>query len=298
MTNDVRIGFERRLVTVALDLILPLRQVPANVRAGKKFKRIAASIAEVGVIEPLVVSPQPEGRYLLLDGHLRHAVLKDRGEREVRCLVAADDEAFTYNKRVNRIATIQEYVMITRALDAGVPDDLLARSLNLKPQDIWRQQRMLDGICPEVVEMLKDKVITPKIFDVLRKMKPLRQIKVTDLMMASATFTEAYARSMLAATPQDELVRPNRSKALKDVTPEQIARMQREMESLQAELGQIEESYGNDVLHLVIARGYLAKLVNNAEIVRYLKINHPEVLEEFRAIVAAGSLDQNGGGGP
>ncbi len=296
MTDDVRIGFDRRLVTVALDLILPLRQVPANVRAGKKFKRIAASIAEVGVIEPLVVSPQPEGRYLLLDGHLRHAVLKDRGEREIRCLVAADDEAFTYNKRVNRIATIQEYVMITRALDAGVPDDLLARSLNLKPQDIWRQQRMLDGICPEVVEMLKDKVISPRIFDILRKMKPLRQIKVTDLMMASATFTAAYAKSMLAATRQDELVRPHRSKALKDVTPEQIARMQREMESLQAELGQIEDSYGNDVLHLVIARGYLAKLVNNAEIAGYLKNHHPEILEEFRTIVAAGSLDQNGGG--
>ncbi len=296
MTDDVRIGFNRRLVTVALDLILPLRQVPANVRAGKKFKRIAASIAEVGVIEPLVVSPQPEGRYLLLDGHLRHAVLKDRGEREARCLVAADDEAFTYNKRVNRIATIQEYVMITRALDAGVPDDLLARSLNLKPQDIWRQQRMLDGICPEVVEMLKDKVISPRIFDILRKMKPLRQIKVTDLMMASATFTAAYAKSMLAATRQDELVRPNHSRALKDVTPEQIARMQREMESLQAEMGQIEDSYGNDVLHLVIARGYLAKLVNNAEIARYLKERHSEILEEFRSIVSAGSLDQSGGG--
>jgi ParB-like chromosome segregation protein Spo0J len=37
--------------------------------------------------------------YLLLDGHIRLEMLKEIGETQVRCLVATDDEAFTYNKR-------------------------------------------------------------------------------------------------------------------------------------------------------------------------------------------------------
>ena len=33
------------------------------------------------------------------------------------CLIADDDEAFTYNKRVNRLATIQEHYMIVKAIE-------------------------------------------------------------------------------------------------------------------------------------------------------------------------------------
>jgi len=35
-------------------------------------------------------------------------------------LIADDDEAFTYNKRVNRLATVQEHYMIVKALERGV----------------------------------------------------------------------------------------------------------------------------------------------------------------------------------
>src|SRR3546814_12071605 len=60
-------------------------------------------------------------RYSLLDGHLRVEVLKDLGITEVECLVAADDDTYTYNKRINRLAPIQEHRMIQRAIDRGVP---------------------------------------------------------------------------------------------------------------------------------------------------------------------------------
>ena len=46
------------------------------------------------------------------------------------------------------------------------------------------------------------------------------------------------------------------------------------------------------VLNLVIASGYLSKLIGNAEIKRYLNQHHPEILTEFRAIISATSLDQ------
>jgi hypothetical protein len=51
------------------------------------------------------------------------------------------------------------------------------------------------------------------------------------------------------------------------------------------------------VLHLVIASGYLSKLVGNRDIKRYLGHHHPELLTEVLAIIAAASLDQAGGCG-
>jgi hypothetical protein len=46
------------------------------------------------------------------------------------------------------------------------------------------------------------------------------------------------------------------------------------------------------VLNLVLAKGFLVKLLDNKAVVRYIRQQHPEVLEQFEAIVATTSLDQ------
>jgi hypothetical protein len=61
---------------------------------------------------------------------------------------------------------------------------------------------MLDRICPEVVEMLKDKTLTRSTFDVLRKMKPMRQIDVAEVMLTANNFSHGYSKALLAATRQ------------------------------------------------------------------------------------------------
>ena len=66
------------------------------------------------------------------------------------------------------------------------------------------------------------------------------------------------------------------------------------METVQQDLKMVESSYGDDVLHLVIASGYLSKLLNNKNIRRYLSQHHAEILAEFVAVVSATSLDQSG----
>ena len=289
----VRAAFEQDLVTIRLDEILPMRKTPEKVLTSAKFRRIAQSVAEVGVIEPLVVVRSPGGGpYMLLDGHIRLAILKDLGERETRCLISDDDEGFTYNKRVNRLATIQEHYMIVRAIERGVSEEKLARALNVDAKAIRRRRSLLEGVTPEVVELLKDRAVNPVSFDALRKMKPMRQIEVAELMVSAGNFTSAYAKALLAATRQTDLVHAHKPKKVGGMTSEQMARMEREMESLTQDFKALETSYGDDVLHLVIASGYLSRLIGNAEIERYLRARHSEILDEFRAIVAAASLDR------
>jgi DNA invertase Pin-like site-specific DNA recombinase len=36
--------------------------------------------------------------------------------------IATNDEAYCYNKHVNRLVTVQEHMMIRRAIERGVPD--------------------------------------------------------------------------------------------------------------------------------------------------------------------------------
>ncbi|WP_457091458.1 plasmid partitioning protein RepB C-terminal domain-containing protein [Microvirga sp. P5_D2] len=62
---------------------------------------------------------------------------------------------------------------------------------------------------------------------------------------------------------------------------------------LRQDFKQIEASYGDDILHLVTAAGYLNKLMGNPAIGAYLMKHHGEIACEFRAIIAASSLDQS-----
>lgn len=207
-------------------------------------------------------------------------------------LIADDDEAFTYNKRVNRLATVQEHYMIVRALERGVSEEKLAKALDVDIKHIKRRLTLLNGICPEVIDILKDKVVNPQTFEILQKMKAVRQIEVAELMTTAGNYTSTYAKALLAATRQHDLVHPDKPKKISGLTPEQMARMEREMDTLQRDFKSVEASYGDDVLHLVIATAYLSKLVANPEIERFLAAHHPEILDEFRSIISAASLDQ------
>jgi hypothetical protein len=158
----VEIGFEKTGVRLAMADIQPLRLVPPAVKNTTKYARIVSSIREVGIIEPPVVAHDKAeaGKFLLLDGHLRLEVLKDMGETTVECLVSTDDEAFTYNKRVNRLATIQEHKMILKAVEKGVPEERLAKALNIDVNTLRHKMHLLDGICPEAADILKDKHVS------------------------------------------------------------------------------------------------------------------------------------------
>jgi hypothetical protein len=68
--------------------------------------------------------------------------------------------------------------------------------------------------------------------------------------------------------------------------------MEREMAALQLELKAVETTYGDDVLALVIATGYLSKLIGNRKVERYLSHNQPEILSEFRSIITASTPER------
>ena len=282
---------------VPLAKILPVRLLNDSVGKTVKYSCIEASIRELGLIEPLVVFPQPDsgGSYIVLDGHVRLMILKKLGVPEAKCLVASDDEGFTYNHKVSRLTAIQEHFMVLRAIKNGVAEARIARSLNVDVATIRQKRDMLDGICPEAVELLKDRRAPSTAFRELRKVKPMRQIEIAELMCAASNFSLGYTKCLVAATSPDQIVEGERAKEVRGLSPEDIARMEHEMETLGREFKLIEESHGKNVLNLVIVVGYLRKLLDNARIVRFLSQNHREILVEFQKLVEAKHLHDNAG---
>jgi hypothetical protein len=133
--------------------------------------------------------------------------------------------------------------------------------------------------------------VNPNTFEILRKMKPMRQLEAAELMNSASNYTASYAKALLAATRQADMMKSDQPKKMTGITAEQLARMEREMETLQQDLKSVESRYGDDVLNLVIASGYLTKLIGNREIKRYLGQHHPELLAEFLTVISATSLD-------
>ncbi len=285
----MKIGFEMRRIRMELENILPMRQLKPAEKSTHRYKTILGGIKSVGLVEPMVVHPQKglPGKYLLLNGHLRYFALKDMGETSADCLVAKDDECFTYNARVSRLPPIQEHKMIVKAVKNGVSPERLAEALNMPVRVVQASMNLLNGIHERAAEVLKDKNISPKVIRLLRKVTGPRQIEMAETMVTANNYFAGYAEALVLGTPKHQLVNPEEPKKKKGLSAEEIARMESEMESVERELRNVTETYTENMFTLQTAQTYIKNLLKNAHVVRYLKANHAEILAEFETIAAA-----------
>lgn len=285
--DEVFQAFDSGSTVVSISAILPVRAIGKTVKASHKYRQIVSSIKEIGLVEPPVICKQARSHdtFLLLDGHLRVEALKDLGHQEVECLLSTDDESFTYNKRINRLSAVQEQRMIAKALERNVPREKLAKALNINERSLRRKATLVDGICVEAISLLKDKICPLAVFDVLRKMNAMRQVEAAELLVNANNYSVGYASAILVSTPQSELANPQTPKRLKGLTAEALARMEGELSRLQQSISSIQDTYGQDHLHLTVVKGYLARLLASHHVAKYLEKTQPEFLSEFRSIV-------------
>ena len=286
--SDMKLGFELEKIELALEALLPIRKIkdPQNL---KRYQAIVKSIREVGMIEPLMVYPQKvhPGTYVLLDGHLRCLALKQLGQKTAECLIAKDDECFTYNNRINRLPPIQCHKMIVKAVHAGVRPERIAEALDMPLSVVRGLITLLDGINEEAAHLLRDKNVSPKTIRLLKKVIGLRQIEIAELMVNANNYGVGYAEALVFATQPDQMVNPKEPKKKTSMTAEEAAKMEQEMESLEKDFKAVEAAYTENMMNLTMARTYIKSLLKNAKVIRYLSANHAEFLAEFEAIVAA-----------
>jgi hypothetical protein len=282
----IKLAFRQNEIVLPIASIALQKAIHPAFRKSQTYRQIAASLEQVGLIEPVVVFPKGADDYLLLDGHVRIDILKGRGVANVRAIFATDDESYTYNKRVNHAPPVAQHFMILKALSNGVSEERIAASLNVNVANIRKRRDMLDGICPEVVEILKTKHVTADAFAALRKMKPFRQIEAAEHMMASGTYSVKFAEALLAVTRPEFLLKQLNGKQLEANSKGARVMLEQETESLVRDLKAVEDSYGTDILALTVICGYIERLLENARVERHLSKHQPDILNTLRSSLA------------
>lgn len=291
--SNVRHGFEPQVVEVPLQNIVAEALLDKAVFATVKYKTILGSIAELGVIEPLAVyrSPRRLGDYELLDGRLRLEALRELGRETAPCMISTDDEGFTFNRHTTRLSAVQEHKMIRAALAKGATEKRIAEVLRMDVRSIRERASLLDGVAPEAASLLKNRQAAPKVFSVLKKMKPYRQIEAAEMMIAANKFTATYADVILVATRPDALVDGPKSKRRDRISPEDLAKMEAEMERLRQDCQAVEDEIGDTMLSLVVAKSFMARLLRNENIHGHLRRHHADLLASLVSTMDAIAAD-------
>lgn len=292
MAHQLKSAFHSQRLSLPVDRLVSSRTFDARERKNEKYQQIAASVGAVGIIEPLIVFPLPKSEYRILDGHKRHDVLLQSGATEVPCIIATDDENYTYNRRANYLSPVAEHHMILRAL-RHTSEERIAAALNLNIATIRQKRDLLNGICKEAASILKDRRISARTFAVLKKMKPLRQVEAAQLMVASNVHSERFALSLLAGTNDEMLSVPARNGPTKNLGSEQRMQLERETANLLRDLKMVEASYGTDVLTLTVSLRYLSKVFENQRVLTVLRSHHPDALNELAVLLSEAASDSS-----
>ncbi|WP_104011788.1 plasmid partitioning protein RepB C-terminal domain-containing protein [Burkholderia anthinoferrum] len=291
--TTVKRAFEERIIEVSVELIHSGSPLSKGMVLTRKFGSIMTSIEKLGIIEPLAVFPSTErlGHYELLDGRLRLEALKQLGRAVAPCMISTDDEGFTFNRHINRLSAVQEHKMIRAALTKGASEERIAEVLRTDVRSIRERATMLDGVAPEAVSILKNRQVLPKIFILLKKMKPYRQIEAAEMMVAANKFTVPYLEMILATTRPEGLNDFAKPKKKSEISPEDLARMEAEMERLREDCQAVETEVGDTMLALVVAKGFMSRLLRNNNIHGHLKRYHGDLLDSLVSTMDAIAAD-------
>ena len=284
----------RTYLELELDQLHSNKALPQSVLSSAKYRQILGSICAVGLLDPLVVVPRSQdegGGYSVLDGLLRKAALIEVDFNRALCRILTDCEALTYNRQVNRLSAVQEHRLIIRAADGGASKVILSQALGISVESIRDRLRMLDGICPEAVQLLADKPATRGLFQALQRMKPSRQIDVAQAMIDLRNYSVKFSLVMLHATQAELLTEDARARRQANSSSEARHRLQREIATVQSDAKRLEVAYGPSCLQLVVVKAYIRSLLGNAKIVGWLARNRGDYLRELQLISEIEVLD-------
>ena len=286
--GNAKVGFQMRIIRLPLENILPVRQIDDAQKRANRYEIILASIKVEGLVEPLVVFPQKgqPGKYMLVNGHMRYYAMKELELTFADCLIANDDECFTYNARVSRLPAIQEHKMITRAVKNGASLERIAAALNISPVAVQATLNLLNGLSEEAVDLLKDKPISPQALRMMKKVTGERQVEIARMMIEASNYHAGYVEGLVLGTRQCLLITANLPKKKKGMSAEAIAKMEQELETLESGMKTITENYKENMFTLQTAQTYIKALLKNERIAKFLKAKHAEINAEFESVAA------------
>ncbi len=148
------------LVTVSLDELHPNPRQPRDRFAAGALEELAASLSEVGMLQPIVARPEPDGGYQIIAGERRFRAARMAGMAEVPVVVRHTEdaqlltEALVENVHRADLDAIEEALAYRQLLDDfGLTHDALATKLGKSRSAISNSLRLL-ALPPAVQDLV------------------------------------------------------------------------------------------------------------------------------------------------
>jgi hypothetical protein len=74
---------------------------------------------------------------------------------------------------------------------------------------------------------------------------------------------------------------PGRNRSILGISDADRRKMEREVEELRRDIKSVEDHYGTNMLKLVVASGYISRLLDNSNVSKYLNRHHQELRDQL-----------------
>ncbi len=237
----------------------------------------------VGLLDPLCVYPE-NGYYIIVDGYLRYMILKELGVRMIPCQIQQNKEAYTYNKMVNNLSTVQQSRMLRQSLGT-LDKNTIEKTFGIKSLNYRLATTILKQLHPDVIKAVDKEIITRRSAAELTNVNQERQQQILKEMNRTKDFSISFARALVIKTPP-EMRNQNRKKKkpwiLESEKTKQLVEKFEETEKRYNFYTLLYRQYATDLLILCT---YTRTLITNESVKSHLESNFPEILERFQMIV-------------
>lgn len=166
---------------VPVDLIQPNQSQPRKTFDENALDLLAGSVAETGIVQPLVVRPLPDGRYELIAGERRWRAARQAGLETVPAILRSDDEG----KRL-QMALIENMAREDlNPLEEAQACAALVEELGLSKEEVAKRVGRSRSTISNLIRLLDlpDQVLE---------------------MLATGELSEGHGRALLTVKDQDE----------------------------------------------------------------------------------------------
>jgi len=276
---------------IELIRLRPLHKREIDFERNRGFRKILASIASIGLIEPLAVLRENGATtYVILDGYLRFTACQKLGVKSVPCIVYKENQAYSFNKNVNRLSPFQEIRMLRKSLET-IDEPTIARTFGVKSIRHRLGPGVIRYLHPDVVKAFESDMFRRACAIEFASVVPERQIEIFREMKKIGDYSAVFCRSMVLQTPAAKRNKRaiHRQGWAKDQTRKKdLVNRLKHAEAQHDFYSTLYRQYSADLLRVTF---YIRKLIANPKVEAHLKIHHQEILTRFSEIIADAPIE-------
>jgi ParB-like chromosome segregation protein Spo0J len=272
--------------------LIKLKKLQCRKIDQQTLARIRASIKQVGLLEPLHVSPCQGGYHKILDGEYRYDILMEMGLETAPCIIRDDMDIYTANYQVNHLTPVEETKMIKKAMEV-VDGQLIAEVFGLRKISYRLNETLLSRLHPTIVKAFDTGKITKVCARELAEVVPERQLEIFAMMQNTKNFGPAFVKKQILLTP----LKKQQSK--RKTTPwaenkERKKSLGTNVAEMQVEHNHLAKLFREYTAALMLTVIHCREIVTNKVIEKHLKTNMPQIYTEIKAIIESELVEKKG----